>query len=300
MRIYVFSYNRGRFLRNCLNSILRHVPQYPITVIDDGSTDPEVSKVLKDFYERVTIVQSERKDKEQYLGGLYANMQYAIDNPSGEKWALFIQDDQQIVRNIDRADIDHWEQFFDAYPEALELATNFLKANRRAGSLRFKIDYEVPVYFRDSSVSRRTHFAATGLFHKERMRAVDWRFQVTEGWNEEMARNLGYKMGFSPYPFMMWLPNAESAKFQRKGFMHRFAEWYRGVGFYPYSDMTENEVAWLRGRDISELPLAQDILHPVGMRTDQLWLFEDATKSIRFIHRRLKRKKKRKAARMKS
>jgi hypothetical protein len=271
-----------------------------VTVIDDGSADPEVKNVQNEFYNYITFVQSERRHKDQYLGGLYANMQYAIDELSEDKWALFIQDDQQLVRNIDQDDVEHWERFFDAYPEALELNTSFLKANRRAGSLHFEIDYEVPVYFRDSNVSRRTHFAATGLFHKQRMRAVGWNFEATEGWNEEKARRLGHKMGFSPYPIMMWLPNAESAKFQQKGMMHRFAEWYRKVGFYPYYDMTDEEVVWLRKRDVSKLPLAQEILRPKGMKPDQMWLFEDATKSIRFIHRRLKRKKKKMASRMKN
>lgn len=296
MRIVVFSYNRGRYLHNCLDSLFRHAPQYPVTVMDDGSTDPAVDTALEAFGERIRVIRNDRAST-AYLGGLYANMQQALDDRDGDDLALFIQDDQQIVRDLDERDEQHWKRFFAVHPEAVELATTFLKANRRPGSLNFHIDPEVPVYFRDDSVSRRAHFAATGLFHTARLREADWGFMPTEGENNQQARELGVRMGFTPYPFMMWLPNAESSKFRRKSLLHRFAEWYREVGFYPYEPMTPSEVKWLYERDLSKLPLAQEVLRPTGMKEDQQWLFEDATKSIRFIHRRLKRKKKKEAAR---
>lgn len=295
MRIFVFSYNRGRYLRNCLASLSRHAPRYPVTVVDDGSTDPAVEAALVTFKDQVQVIRNERESK-AYLGGLYANMQRALDDSVEEEWLLFIQDDQQIVRDLDARDERHWRRFFDAYPDAVELTATFLKPNRRPGSLKFTIDPDVPVYFRDDSVSRRAHFAATGIFHAARLRQAGWRFSPTEGDNNQRALEQGLRMGFTPYPFMMWLPNAESSKFRRKSLVHRFAEWYREFGFHPYHPMTQEEVARLHERDIGELPLAQELLRAVDMVPGKPWRFEDATKSFRFLHRHLKRKKKKQAA----
>lgn len=290
MQIFVFSYNRGRYLQNCLASLRHHAPTYPVTVIDDGSDDPEVGKALEGISDWATTIQTEG-ERGAYLGGLYGNMQRALEM-AGEDLALFIQDDMQVVRDLEARDEAHWQKFFAAYPEALELGTTFLKPNRRQGSLSFDIDRSVPVYFRDPSVSRRAHFAAVGLFHAGRMNAAGWRFALSEGENEQQAREWGQRMGITPYPFMMWLPNAESSKFGRRGLLHRFAEWYRSAGFYPYSPLSTQEVTWLWQRDVAELPMAKDILTPQGLSRDRLWLFEDATKSVRFIHRRLKKRKK--------
>ena len=297
MHIFVFSYNRGRYLRNCLASLHRHARDYPVTVMDDGSTDPEVHAALEEAGDAIAVIHAQG-DPEAYLGGLYGNMQRAVTRACelGEDLALFIQDDMQIVRDLEKRDEDHWHRFFEAYPEAVELATNFLKPNRRSDSLSVEIDWEVPVYFRGPATSRRAHFTAVGLFHADRLQARGWQFATSEGENEKQARELGLRMGISPYPFMMWLPNAASSKFRRRGLLHRFAEWYRGAGFYPYTPLDEERVRWLWERDISELPLAKSLLSPQGLTGDDLWLFEDATKSIRPIHRRLKKKKKRAVA----
>lgn len=291
MQIFVFSYNRGLYLRNCLAALRRHASAYPVTVIDDGSDDPEVEATLTEARDWVSVIRAEG-DRKAYLGGLYGNMQRALDM-AGNDLALFIQDDMQVVRDLEERDEAHWHRFFDTYPEAIELGTNFLKPNRRQGSLTFDIDRTVPVYFRDPSVSRRAHFTAVGLFHAGRMNASGWCFAPSEGENEQQARERGQRMGITPYPFMMWLPNAESSKFRRRGLFHRFAEWYRGAGYYPYSPLSPDEIAWLWERDVAELPLAKEILSPSGLSREDLWLFEDATKSLRFIHRRLKKKKKR-------
>jgi glycosyltransferase involved in cell wall biosynthesis len=294
MEIFVFSYNRGRYLRNCLQALRRHAPDYPVTVMDDGSDDPEVHAALQEVSDWVDVVHC-RGDPTAYLGGLYGNMQRAlgIAAEKGQKLALFIQDDMQVVRDLEARDEAHWQRYFEAFPAAIELATNFLKPNRRANSLDLEIDREVPVYFRDPQLSRRAHFAAVGLFNVERLAEQGWEFAASEGENERQARGLGQRLGLTPYPFMMWLPNAASSKFRRRGLLHRFAEWYRGAGFYPYTGLPQETVSWLWQRDVAELPIAKEILSPEGLDREALWLFEDATKSLKPIHRRLKKKKKR-------
>ncbi|SFD36949.1 Glycosyltransferase involved in cell wall bisynthesis [Thiohalospira halophila DSM 15071] len=294
MRVFVFSYNRGQYLKNCIQSLWRHMPNYPITIVDDGSTDPEVIETLDCVRGYADVIVNDREEK-SYLGGLYNNMQFALDSSVNCDLALFIQDDQQIVRPIERFDEKHWDDYFSRNPTAHELGTTFLKRGSKADSDGITIDCATGVYFRDPRVSKRAYFTATGIFNVARMRKVSWRFGATEGENNLKAHDEKFSLGFSAYPFMMWLPNAKSSKFQRKGHLHALAEWYRCSGFYPYRDMTSDEVNWLKYRSIEKLPYAQDILHPLGLKPNQDWLFEDATKSIRWIHRRLKKRKKKMA-----
>jgi len=295
VHIFLFSYNRGRYLRNCLISLHKHAPDYPVTVVDDGSSDPLVEETLDEFQDSISVLRAATRD-EAYLGGLYSNMQWALELAE-EELALFIQDDMQLVRDLEPRDEAHWQRFFETHPDAIELGTHFLKPSRRAdSSSRFILDRQVPIYFRNPRYSRRAYFTAVGVFHTGRMKALDWRFAATEGENNQQAQALGARLGITPFPFMMWLPNAESSKFRRRGLLHRFAEWYRDCGFYPYASLRDEQIDWLWQRDPEKLPFATEILSPRGLNPDAPWLFEDATKSLRWIHRHLKKKKKRQAA----
>lgn len=296
--VYVFSYNRGRYLRNCLASLVRHLPAgATVTVIDDGSTDPEVHSTLAEYSGACDAVIAGTESR-MYLGGLYGNMQYALEHSTGADIALFIQDDMQVVRDIDNNDLEHWSRFFECYPQSMELYCCFIKEKQTTSRKQnIQIDHDVPVYFRDARTSRRAYFSAVGLFHVGRMRQAEWVFEASEGENNRRGGEHGAHMGVTPWPFMMWLPNAESAKFRRRGLLHRYAEWHAGVGFYPYRAMSEDQIASLRKRPLESLPVAESLLEPIGMDTKQPWLFEDATKAIKPIHRILKRVKKRQVAR---
>jgi GT2 family glycosyltransferase len=43
LEIAIFSYNRGAYLENCVNSVLRNMPGVHFNVYDDGSDDPPLS-----------------------------------------------------------------------------------------------------------------------------------------------------------------------------------------------------------------------------------------------------------------
>lgn len=297
MRIFVFSYNRGRYLRNCLVSLHRHAPaDARVTVIDDGSADPAVQATLQEYAGWCDAVVADT-DSRMYLGGLYANMQHALETVTASDPVLFIQDDMQVVRDIGPRDLDHWRRFFDRHPQSFELYGCFIKSKQvTTRRQKFLIEHETPVYFRDPNTSRRAFFSAVGIFRLDRMRNAGWVFEASEGENNARAREHEAYMGLTPYPFMMWLPNAESAKFRHRGLIQRYAEWRAGVGFHPYEPMSHAQVEWLWQRPVDELPVAEHLLAPHGLAAAQDWLFEDATKAIKPLHRVMKRIKKRQVA----
>ena len=44
--IYVFSYNRPKFLKRCIDSVSMLAADLPYYVIDDGSDDPSIMRLL--------------------------------------------------------------------------------------------------------------------------------------------------------------------------------------------------------------------------------------------------------------
>lgn len=289
--VYVFSYNRGRYLENCLASIRRHAPSWHITVIDDGSDDPAVHAALERYREHVDVISS-RGQSDGYLGGLYPNMQHALAC-TDEPIVLFLQDDMQIVRDVTADDERHWQRYFDLHDKSFQLYACFFKRKQiQRGQRLVDIDSDVPAYFRNPEAGRRSWFSAVGLFQRERMLSSGWRFEPSEGENNRKVREWGWYMGVTPWPFMMWLPNAESSKFRRRGILQRIAEWRADVGLYPYRELSPEAHAWLMDRPLEELPVAESLLDPEGMKPGREWLFADATKAVKPLHRHLKRRKK--------
>jgi len=289
MKVFVFSYNRGRFLRNCVDSVFRHLPDPDVVIVDDNSDDPEVYRVISDNSYRLSVYQPETTGS-FYLGGLYSNIDHVVSNNKNTDKALFIQDDMQIVRDVSDFDLECIDLFFGKYKNSINLHTCFAKKSRLiSGKESRYFDSEVSAYFREKG--RRSHFSAVGVMNLRFLNEIGFSFCGTEGRNNEEAKRVADPMGFSFSPFMMWLPFPESSKFRKKTIRHSLAEWWVGAGFYPYRPMTENDVNKLRGRPASELPVAENFLHAEGVVGQDFWVFDDATKTVKLFHKAFKKRK---------
>lgn len=291
MEVFVFSYNRGRYLRNCLDSLLQAAPQLPVTVIDDASSDPEVHRVLTGYAEQISVVQTDEPSDGHHLGGLYPNMNHAL-RVAETDLVLFIQDDMQLVRPISQDDLDHAERFFARYPDAVELHNAFFKRTQGASDRAdIDLDAETPVYFRQPDARGSVYFSAVGILNARRLRARGFELSNFESGNDARIAEFAERMGISPWPWMMWLPFAETSKYRSKGLLQRYAEWKTGAGFYPYRMMTEGEVGQLMQRDLREIPLAEEWLAPRGMPSRRVWNFADAAKFVPITRKLLKMRK---------
>lgn len=296
MEFFVFSYNRGRFLRNCIESLRRHAAHLPVTVIDDGSSDPEVARVLHEYADCLRVVRSTDAIRGHYLGGLYPNMNHAL-RISRSDCAVFVQDDMQVVRDVTEQDIEHVHRFFAHHPGSLELHCCFLKGLQGPSDRSdLDIDPDVPAYFRKLEGRGSKYFSAVGTFNVPRLRELGFEFTNFEQGNDARVREIGNRMGISPYPFLMWLPWPEATKFRTKGLLQRYAEWKVGAGFYPYRSMSRDEAERLRNQPLGEARVAEDWLDPQGMSKGRPWYFDDAAKlvplawKIRKMRKRFRRK----------
>ena len=278
--IFVFSYNRPRFLDNCIASILRHAPGVPIRVLDDQSSDPAVPQVLRKWRrdEGIEVIETGRPEG-GLRGGLYDNMQRAYERglADGCSLALFVQDDMQLVRSVSSTDVAAIGNHFDACPNAIELQVTFRKAMYRARDAgRFEVDRTGCVYLDEGKLGPARHYSDVGIFHLARMKERGWVFEQGEAENNRRAAAIGSVLGCYAYPFMMYLPFPHGVYYRRRRALLRACEWWIGAGFHPYLDLTADRLAKLHDRPLCELPFAEDYLEAEGLRKAAPWVFGGA------------------------
>lgn len=266
LRVYLFSYNRPQFLQNCVESVVQQLPGVALTIVDDDSTDRRTRELLE-YYEPAHQVlrPSTHADRQMFkTGGLYANKTLALRDAleAGAEYALYMHDDQQIVRYVDDADLACFDAFFAANPTAVELHTCFFKHDLREADAQFtRIDDSRNAYFRDHPQSRgHKHFTGSGLFHVGRVRALFDTFPLGEKVNEAFFAERDIWLGFYAWPFMAWLPFPISYRGKKRAMSHRVMEWLGGGGFHPIDRLSGESARRLMERDIRERPVAEDFL----------------------------------------
>jgi len=279
----VCSYNRGQFLQNCVDSIERNAPDARIIIADDLSEDPETIQILDQIEQRHEVLRPAKvSHNNPKVGGLYLNMQAALDHVTGNQLIAYIQDDMQLVRRLDAADMKSIRAHFLEREDAGFLCGVFLSGNRRehfADEIRW--DQTRGCYFTTASGGWKGHFAAPIICLSSRMRAVNWRFAAREKLNDAQASEIFEPMGIMRDPFIMFLPAVPVLRWRRKTRALQIAEKRINAGFYPYNDLDYNKLEEFRKRENSVLPIAEDWLEtrtflskpwPRGPLQDFPWL----------------------------
>ena len=277
LAVYVFSFNRGVFLENCLNSLLACDIQAPVTVIDDQSDDPHTQEVLERFKENFRVVTAGKASiSEHKTGGLYNNMRFAFQDAAekGKPYALFLQDDMQLVRPVLDSDLAAASAFFKANANAAELHTCFMKRFFRDRDQQLaRLDASGEAYLRPSDYPGFSGYSAVGLFAVERFRQLFGDLQQGEYANNEFAQKQGIQMGISARPFMMWLPYPISHRGKKRNIPLQIVEAVGGCGFYPFDIMPAHKVDELLNRDRANHPYAEDWLHCPTLKPTPVWSF---------------------------
>lgn len=262
LEAYVFSFNRGPFLRHCVAAARTYAPGMPLSVVDDASDDPATVDVLRQLPPGVTLLSGGASDAGRH-GGLYANMQRALDACRSD-FVLFLQDDMQIVRPLRDEDTDYIAGFFDRFPRAAFLNPVFLKGQRARRDQRVtRLAPDFPVYFREQP--RKAHprglsYADAVIAHAGRLKAAGWQFSTDEVKNAWQAQRLFGPMGFMAHPFAMFLPQVPVYRGKRKTWAVSLAERLGGVepkGFLPLDGPA---LSAFLDRDLEELPVAERFL----------------------------------------
>lgn len=278
MIFFVFSYNRGPHLKNCIESIETCAAGHPIIVYDDASEDPETRQILSQIGKHHEVRTRDDKGSGDQHGALYTNMQRAIESVANDSLICFLQDDTQLVRKIDDRDIQFLEGYFEKFPKAGFLAPVFQKRITRQRTLdRFVYREDRGVYVCEHRSKKQVagvYYSDISVTRSDRLREVNWKFVAGEFDNEQQARASFLEMGYLYAPFAMWLPNPPAYRNKKKSLTFRLAEIVNKAGFYPFGIMDEEAVARLRTRPHSQVPIAEDYLEVTvpGLRSP--WIYD--------------------------
>ncbi|WGL15995.1 glycosyltransferase family A protein [Microbulbifer bruguierae] len=276
MHIFVFSYNRGPFLENCIASIEACAPQCRLTVIDDGSDDPETRQVLAGIAERHQVIDKTAHSAHK-LGGLYANMQAAYEMVANDELMCFLQDDTQMVRPLTEGDLQSLRQNFDRQPDLGFVSPAFVRgfSLRKKANRDFRFDRERDFWFwYPRKRSTGTWFSALLIADPRRLRQLNWQFEVGESVNNRKASQMFCRMARMRVPFAMWLPNGRAYRGKQKSLALRFGEWSRHCGLYPLQLMSTAEVEELANCEPARLPVAEDFLRLVHGKVPTPWVYD--------------------------
>jgi len=274
MQYIVFSYNRGQFLENCIKSIEVCSPNSKITIFDDNSSDSETQKILDQYKSVHTVIQPAPSDAvTSKFGGLYANMQMALNKLPSTGLACFLQDDMQMVRLVNSIDIACFNRFFEEYKNAALIHPAFLKAQNRMRDIEnVECSHVKGVYFRKHRAqSAGVNFSAIVICCLDRLKNQNWQFEAREKLNDDKCERCFGRMGFLSNPFCAWLPYVPAFRGKSKTIALKIAERVRNCGFHPYKILDEDRLDALVSAGEDTLPFAEDYLELRGINFPKPW-----------------------------
>ena len=274
----VFSYNRGLLLENCVKSIEHCAPDSTIIVFDDDSDDPHTLSVISDIKKKHRVITPSMHSNnmtETKLGGLYNNMQAALDMLPDQQLFCFIQDDMQCTHKIQPEDIEAIQHFFNANPNAAFIHPAFFKErNQKENLINLSWDEEHQVYYRENPKKQTgVHFSAIHISRTDILRKANWQFSNKERLNDKKAKALFGKMGFMKNPFCLWLPMVPLYRGKKKTLAIQIAERFYKSGLFAVNYLSDDEAKQFRNRGTSSLPEAESFLRLKDSKLPEPWQY---------------------------
>ena len=261
MLVCIFSYNRGLFLENCVASIENCIPGARIAIFDDNSTDEETQAVLARLGMKHDVLQPGHSGHNR-LGGLYGNMQSALEYSRDESLVCYLQDDTQVVRQLSEGDLAEIQALLDGDDRIGFVSPCFLRGrNKQRDAERVTFRADKRIYVRDRGKPRvGDSFSALHIMNPRKLIARGWSYAAKEPANDAQAKEMFGLMPYLKTPFAMWLPDVPTYRGKMKTLGLKLAEKRRQVGFYPFVTLSGDQVAGMEERPAARLPFAEDFL----------------------------------------
>lgn len=277
--VAIMAYNRPDYLKNCVDSVRRNIPQARIRVYDDVSDDPQQLRYLKELGDEAVISPSEDKGRH---GNLHANMAAALAGAQHDL-LLILQDDMQVVRPVNADDIAQINACFQRFPESGFVSPLFMRGDRMR---RFKRELapmaDMRFYISDPAnrgdSKKFLSYFDSHIAHVARLRAAKWNFNVPggEGVNRQNARVVFGAMPMMADPFVFFCPEVPFFRNrQKKTLAARIARRFVGDTVKAYHDLTTDKVSALKSRPLSRWPEAEKFLEPTDKKVVRPFVYKD-------------------------
>jgi hypothetical protein len=249
LSVAIYSFNRGPWLANCVASVQRNLENVPITIIDDGSDDPETVGILDRLAQELPVARPLSNDPAGRHGGLYANMQRMLD-ACKTRFLLNLQDDTQIVRTFQAAEFDVLTALMDQQGAAF---CSPLFAQGRSSLRKARIDpvSDSRCFHQWNSKLRDAQLLAyrdVAIMDVERIRQAGWRYEDSERNSARSARVTFGPMLLMADPFVAFVPEVPTFRARQRTIGARIAEAMVGRTLKPFQNMTPASVAQMRTR----------------------------------------------------
>lgn len=258
--IAIMSFNRGPYLRHAVESAFRHAPKCRVLIVDDASDDPATVNCLNAAAAGgATVVVNKAKRLNHfsgsYLGGLYVNMNVALDvaRQRGKDFVLLMQDDQQLVRDLDDDTLAGIDRIFSSDEGICQVNPTFFKGVYTTERLaaRFGVDQDLGYYFEKSASGG---IGDTGIVSLARLAEKQFRFAEGERQSGERALAAGLRTAFYRDPLIMYMPWPHTTR-DAAEFVHRYR-----LGPHPYEPMSDAATQRLKSRPAGAFPIAEEYL----------------------------------------
>lgn len=257
----IFSFNRSRFLRNCVDSIRVCAPDSEIIIFDDDSDDPETLRYLEEAAAFCEIIKPREVGQIKH-GGLYLNMQMALEHLASRPLLCFLQDDTQLIRPLRQEDIAGLERLFNDHKELGFIHPCFIRGvdllKRPVAALRGPT--ERTFYRQDMGQSAGVHYSDLLITVPARLLGRGWKFFQSEPENDRQAKRLFGPMLYLYDPFAMWLPEVPAYRGKKKTWALKLAEAKKGCGFFPFEIWSRDQSKQFVNRKNPSPPIAEDWL----------------------------------------
>lgn len=293
IQIFIFSYNRGELLKNCVESaIYCFGKKAQINIYDDNSNDLATMQILNHFGERgLNILSPPKKIEDTQMrprGSLYGNMRDAIKNyidPVRFQYVIFAQDDMQFVRRIEGEDMAYFDEVFCYYPQMVFIYPVFYRGNSDDKLKQLITVDEVNIYFRKEETNY-TGFSAVFLAETNRLLKCGWEMPENEVSASKLAAKHNGPMGVHPFPFLAYMPAPKSYRNKRDTLAHGY--WDKVMnGCFPINYLDAESVKKMKNQYPHNFPVARDFLvsPAFGPHPWPVFRMQHAPNWLRFLDR---------------
>lgn len=272
LAIFVFSYNRGRHLKACINSIIKCVPECFVYVLDDNSDDFETLEVLNTLPENIAILRAETNDNIKH-GGLYNNMNMALDICPDCDIVIYIQDDMQFVRSFEKIEILEWKEIIHSSEKPVFLYPCFLKQTTCG-------DLDLDLHVTKEYYTSRNENIITGRFYSdifiaspEILKKIHWKFENGEFETSSRAASKFSEMRYLTNPIIAYTPRPRSFRKKRRNLPITIIEAIFRFGQYEFEIMHGDSLKKFLFRNPSILPIAEFFLKVKDTQFKTPWMY---------------------------
>jgi len=279
LEVAIFSYNRGDYLKNCVESVVKGLPGVKITIFDDHSDDLATVKYLKQLGNQVILG---KEDNDTRHGNLYSNMQMALDL-SSKRFLLLLQDDLQVVRTVHAQDMKTINTIFND-PDIAFLRPQFMKFSDGTRNIELLTPSEkLRAYFPKDEFTKGIFghaYCDIAICDVPKLKKIGWTFLDTERKNQIQAHSLFKYTPFMADSFLFYCPEVPCYRNKKLFLASKLVQNKLKGKISTFTLFSQEKNHHFINRNVDIWPIAEDFLETNNTDIIKPFVYQDYNKSI--------------------